>query len=144
MREPKLIWQLFPINLLILMGAMLAIAWFGTHSLRIFYVKQMADNLEAQARLIQPQVEQQLEKGGFVYLADYCTLAGKRVPTRLTVVDLQGKVLCDSDRDPTTMENHAGRPEIISAFKGDVGVSQRYSATTKQDMLYVAVPVVDA
>ena len=144
MREPKLIWQLFPINILILMGAMLAIAWYGTHSLRIFYVKQMADNLEAQARLIQPQVGQQLGQESFVTLADYCSMAVKRIPTRLTVVDLQGKVLCDSDRDPATMENHAERPEIIRAIKGAVGVSQRYSATTKEDMLYVAITVVDA
>jgi len=57
---------------------------------------------------------------------------------------MQGKVLCDSDRDPVTMENHAGRPEIMKAFTGGVGISQRYSATTKQEMLYVAIPVAGA
>ena len=143
MREPKLIWQLFPINILILLGAMLAIAWYGNHSLRIFYINQMADNLEAQARIIAPQVGQLLVKANFVALKDYCFQAGQRIPTRLTVVDQQGKVRCDSDRDPATMENHADRPEIIKAFNGEIGISQRYSATTKQDMLYMAIPVVD-
>ena len=55
MREPKLIWQLFPINILILMGAMLAVAWYGIHSFRTFYIEQMTAGLEAQSHLIQPQ-----------------------------------------------------------------------------------------
>lgn len=141
MREPKLIWQLFPVNILILMGAMLAIAWYGNHSLRMFYVNQMTDNLEAQARLVQPQVVQLLMDADIATLKTYCTQAGIRVPTRVTVITMQGEVLCDSDRDPRTMENHADRPEIIHALSGEVGISKRYSATTKQDMLYVALPV---
>ena len=141
MREPKLIWQLFPTNILILLGAMLAVAWYGTHSLRIFYVKQMAGNLEAQAFLVQPQVSQYLKKKSFDGLAGYCSQSSRNVFTRLTVVDLQGNVLCDSDRNPAAMENHANRPEIVRAFQGEVGVSQRYSATTKEFMLYVAIPV---
>ncbi len=141
MREQKLIWQLFPINILILMGAMLAVAWYGTHSLRIFYVKQMSDSLEAQASLVEPQVSQLLKKGTLNTLAGYCTQASKKISTRLTVVDPQGNVWCDSDRDPLTMVNHANRPEIIKAFQGGVGISRRYSSTTKQHMLYVAIPV---
>jgi two-component system phosphate regulon sensor histidine kinase PhoR len=123
------------------MGAMLAVAWFGTHSLRIFYVDQMSANLKAQSYLIQPQVERLFARPDNNSLAEYCSQTRKRVPTRLTVVDLQGKVLCDSDRNPAIMGNHANRPEIIRAFGGEEGVSQRYSATTKQDMLYVAIPL---
>lgn len=141
MREPKLIWQLFPINILILMSAMLAVAWYGTHSLRTFYVNQMTASLQAQAYLIQPQVGQLLQTKRFADLNSYCSQAKFRVPTRLTVIDLQGIVLCDSEHDPATMENHADRPEIMKAYTGIMGVSQRYSATLKQQMLYVAVPV---
>jgi two-component system phosphate regulon sensor histidine kinase PhoR len=142
MREPKLIWQLFPINILILMAAMLAVAWYGTHSLRIFYVKQMADSLEAQAYLAQTQVKQLFVNGNLKSLSSYCAQSSKKILTRLTVVDPQGNVQCDSDRDPATMMNHANRPEIIKALQGEVGISRRYSATTKQHMLYVAIPVV--
>ena len=125
------------------MGAMFAVAWFGTHSLRVFYVDQMADSLEAQAYLVQPQVSRLLKNGSYERLAEYCVQSKEEVATRLTVVDPKGIVRCDSDRDPVTMANHAGRPEIIKAFQGEVGVSKRYSATTKQDMLYVAVPASD-
>jgi len=143
MRAPKLIWQLFPINIVILMGAMVAVAWFGTHSLRIFYVNQMADSLEAQAHLVKPQAIRLLTEGNDSPAA-YCVQTEDELATRLTVVDRQGKVRCDSDRDPVTMENHANRPEIIKAFQGEVGISKRYSATTKQNRLYVAVPVSDS
>ena len=144
MKEPKLIWQLFLINLLILMGAMLAVMWYGTHSLKAFYINQMASNLATQANLIKPQVEQLLLKENFHGLIDYCYQSKEKVATRLTIVDLQGKVLCDSDRVPANMENHATRPEIMKAYAGGIGVSQRYSTTTKQDRLYVAVSVMNA
>jgi two-component system phosphate regulon sensor histidine kinase PhoR len=101
----------------------------------------MTSDLISQVYLVQPQVEQYLGKNDFSMLQEYCSQSRRKVPTRLTVVDFLGKVLCDSDRDPGTMKNHADRPEIISAFKGDIGVSQRYSTTTKQYMLYVAIPV---
>jgi two-component system phosphate regulon sensor histidine kinase PhoR len=141
MREPKLIWQLFPTNILILLGAMIAVFWYGTHSLRIFYVNQMTSSLQAQADLIKPQVSRLLEQESNVALADYCFQAKSRVPTRLTVIDLAGKVICDSEHNPATMENHANRPEIIQAHTGEVGVSQRFSATLQQYMLYVAIPL---
>jgi len=143
MREPKLIWQLFLINILILLGTMLAVAWYGTYSLRNFYVNQLTINLKTQSDLIRPQVEQLIAQKNFHSLKDYCFQARERVATRITVVNLQGNVLCESDRVPSIMENHADRPEIKQAFGGEVGVSQRYSKTTGKDRLYVAIPVLN-
>ena len=58
---------------------------------------------------------------------------------RVTVITAEGLVLTDSQSDPSTMENHAGRPEIRDAFaKGD-GQSIRHSVTVKSDLLYYAV-----
>jgi len=58
---------------------------------------------------------------------------------RVTVIATDGQVLADSQSDPSTMENHAGRPEIRDAFaKGD-GQSIRYSVTIKRNLLYYAV-----
>ena len=58
---------------------------------------------------------------------------------RVTVIASNGQVLADSQSDPSTMENHAGRPEIRDAFaKGD-GQSIRHSVTIKSDLLYYAV-----
>jgi two-component system, OmpR family, phosphate regulon sensor histidine kinase PhoR len=60
---------------------------------------------------------------------------------RVTLVDAQGKVFADSEKEVAGLENHLNRPEIQeSRFKGK-GNAIRYSATIGVDMLYVAVAV---
>lgn len=39
------------------------------------------------------------------------------------------------------MENHSDRPEVVSALKGKIGESSRFSGTVRRWMIYVAVPV---
>src|SRR5207245_9670016 len=58
---------------------------------------------------------------------------------RVTVIAANGQVLEDSQSDPSTMENHAGRPEIRDAFRKGDGQSIRHSVTIKRDLLYYAV-----
>ena len=141
MRELKLKWQLFPSHIIILICAMLAVAWYGTHSLKEFYVEQMTAFLEAQSNLVLPEVAELTAAEKFGELETFCRETGKKISTRITVVVPRGDVICDSARDPQTMQNHANRPEIKQSLGGDKGVSQRYSTTTKQEMLYVAVPI---
>jgi len=72
-------------------------------------------------------------------LANWSSQASARSQARVTVVDPQGRVLADSEHDPETMENHAQRPEILQARRGEVGVSIRHSATLDRDLCYVAL-----
>jgi two-component system phosphate regulon sensor histidine kinase PhoR len=67
--------------------------------------------------------------------------AGARAAARVTIVDPRGVVLADSQHDPETMENHAGRPEIRQAYGGEEGASIRHSATLHRDLCYLAIPV---
>ena len=131
MRALKLKWQLFPSHIIILICAMLAAAWYGTLSLKEFYVEQMAAFLEAQSTLILSRVTELSAAETFSELGTFCTETGKKISTRITVVVQGGDVICDSARDPKTMQNHANRPEIQLAFAGKKGVSQRYSTTTR-------------
>jgi two-component system phosphate regulon sensor histidine kinase PhoR len=66
---------------------------------------------------------------------------GAEIETRVTIVAFNGTVLGDSEEDPSTMENHANRPEIMDALAKGVGESTRYSTTLEQMMMYVAVPI---
>ena len=61
--------------------------------------------------------------------------------TRITIIDPEGTVVADSENDPASMENHAGRPEVQDALKGRRGVSTRFSSTMNQEVLYVALPI---
>jgi two-component system phosphate regulon sensor histidine kinase PhoR len=58
---------------------------------------------------------------------------------RITVITGDGTVVADSEADTRTMENHAGRPEIVQAMAEGKGRSVRHSATLNRDLLYYAV-----
>ena len=57
---------------------------------------------------------------------------------RLTLVNADGTVLCDTDADAAAMENHAGRKEIREAFVSGTGESSRYSSTLTEKTIYRA------
>lgn len=57
---------------------------------------------------------------------------------RVTLVDLDGSVLYDSQEFPAMMPNHKDRPEICQAFKEGRGSSERSSSTLGEVMLYEA------
>ena len=60
---------------------------------------------------------------------------------RITFIGKDGTVVGDSQTDISTLDNHADRVEIQGALKGQEGLSNRYSSSLKQDMVYVALPV---
>ncbi|MGD0022718.1 MAG: ATP-binding protein [Smithellaceae bacterium] len=61
--------------------------------------------------------------------------------SRVTLVDAQGKVLADSEKDVATMEDHFNRPELQEARLRGNGKSIRFSQSIGVDMLYVAIPI---
>jgi two-component system, OmpR family, phosphate regulon sensor histidine kinase PhoR len=64
-----------------------------------------------------------------------------RKDIRITFIALDGKVLTDSGvtaQQLGQLENHLGRPEVAQALAGTPGLSQRYSETLGQDLLYAA------
>src|SRR5258708_6172157 len=61
--------------------------------------------------------------------------------TRATIIARDGTVLADSEADPKTMENHAGRPEVAAALRGATGTDTRRSHTVGVEFFYVAIPV---
>lgn len=66
---------------------------------------------------------------------------GRIIHSRVTIIDLQGNVLGDSELDGEQLrraENHLYRPEVQDALRRDTGESQRFSTTLQKDMLYVA------
>jgi two-component system phosphate regulon sensor histidine kinase PhoR len=60
---------------------------------------------------------------------------------RFTLVAADGRVLADSQADPTRLDNHADRREIVVALTGGEGRARRDSATLGQEEVYVAVPL---
>ncbi len=69
---------------------------------------------------------------------------GVRLGVRTTLINGQGRVLADSETDPSdlsTLENHADHPEISAVRQQGRGTSVRYSNTQDIEVLYVATAV---
>ena len=141
MARKRLIWQIYPPFLLILMIALLAFTWVFSSSLDTFHDQETKRDLEARVRLIIPQVMGSLQASQSAYLDALSKNLGEQTNTRITIILPDGQVVGDSKEDPRRMDNHADRPEVIDALQGKLGVATRFSHTLQQRMMYVALPV---
>jgi two-component system, OmpR family, phosphate regulon sensor histidine kinase PhoR len=103
-------------------------------------------------RTLREQIERNLKQKTLMFayrveadrqhsLADITAQEGQAAGARATVIDPTGKVLADSEADPSAMENHGQRREFASALAGKLGVDERKSQALGVPFLYVAVPV---
>jgi signal transduction histidine kinase len=69
---------------------------------------------------------------------------GQRLGGRVLVVDARGRVLVDSDGGATRGTPYASRPEIGQALRGATSQGTRHSDSLGADLLYTAVPIVNA
>ncbi len=139
--KKKLIWQIFPSFLLITVLSVLAVSWYAYNSLQHFFLDQTANDLKVRAQLAEKQVTRLLQPLDAETVDALCKEIGRQSATRITVILPSGQVVGDSREQPRLMDNHAGRPEITQALKGDMGRSTRFSNTLRQKMMYVAIPL---
>ena len=99
--------------------------------------EQIERNLKQKTQMFAYRVEADRQHS----LADITAQEGQAAGARATVIDPTGKVLADSEADPSTMENHAHRKEFVAALNGQLGVDERSSHTLNVPFLYVAAPV---
>jgi two-component system, OmpR family, phosphate regulon sensor histidine kinase PhoR len=140
-RPKSFFGQIYLAMLLIALLSVVAITWIASRSWRHFYLEELAGDLEARARLVSVMVEEKLALGEIAGLDAYCKNLGKLADTRLTVALKNGRVVGDSRQDISTMEDLDSRPEIQAALAGKVGQDQRVASG--QDMMYLAVPVLE-
>lgn len=106
------------------------------------YQNHLKDNLVAEANVIIDDFSASTGfPDGITGLQSKVDRYGERLGARVTVIRPDGVVLSDSLADAATMENHLSRPEVQQALKGETGYEVRFSTTLKEQMLYVAVPV---
>jgi two-component system phosphate regulon sensor histidine kinase PhoR len=125
--------------LLFTLTALFLLLSFST--IRKHYLNTLVRDLERLGQSILTQVEIYLGEERYQDLEQFLIEKERQINTRLTVVNPEGVVLAESEKDPATMESHRFRPEIFEALQGRLGHSLRYSSTVKQDMLYVALPI---
>ncbi len=137
----RLFWQLFSSFFLITLAALVAVIWFSSRALHRFHFEQRTGDVQARAQLVQQRLAAVLSSGDTASVDAICKDLGGRTGTRFTCILPSGRVVGDSDEDPSRMDNHGQRPEIAEALLGRTGVSTRYSITVHKTMLYVALPL---
>ncbi|MDT8378185.1 MAG: ATP-binding protein [Desulfotignum sp.] len=143
MRKQKLIWQIFPFFLVIIIVSLSLEAWYFNRHSRRFFLENTEKELIVRARLIEFKMAEILSEKPVQNqkLNDLCKNLGESIQTRVTVIAPSGEVIADSFARTATMENHRNRPEIQTALNGKKGVAIRHSSTLDQNMMYIALPV---
>ena len=67
-----------------------------------------------------------------------CSESSNNQRVRITIINVQGKVIGDSHRTASLMDNHSNRPEIKEALSNGTGLATRYSSTLQKDLMYYA------
>ena len=139
----NLFWKLALAFLALLLVALLGADYSAERVLRRDYERTGLEQLEAVARIGQSRapVLTSIPPAKPEEITGLQTWVGEMAASgaRITVITAQGFVLADSQSDPQTMENHAGRPELKDALANGSGHSIRHSVTINRDLLYYAV-----
>jgi len=140
MSNRRLLWQIYPAYLLIIVAVLAVITLYLSQLLPEFYYNQVADDLQARARLIEQQILPMLRDPDLGGIDELSRELGKSSSTRITVILADGRVIAESDKEEP-LENHGNRPEFKDAIDKGIGRSLRFSNTLGEEMMYLAVPI---
>ena len=138
-------------KIFLILTALFAITFFGIYqgykylyrNLEEQNYERIKENLLRELFLSKSLLEESSAKteNAFDYDEFADDIGNRLTSVRVTIIDLNGKVIGDSVLDGEklfALENHIYRPEIQEALKKNTGSSRRFSTTTREDMLYVA------
>ena len=141
-RRKRIFWKLFPGSVATLLAAVLAVIWYSSATVQRYHFRETEDYLTGLARLLALQIARAPDLVSAASADPYCKEAGRSADARVTIILNSGKVIGDSSEDPARMGNHADRPEIQAAQRGQTAQRTRYSSTLRAHMMYLATPIV--
>jgi two-component system, OmpR family, phosphate regulon sensor histidine kinase PhoR len=144
-KKKKLVWQIFPLLLIVIIFALSFVAYYSTNYFKTFFMETFEKELTVRTKLLQHNFNNLCKSGEqnqALYIDKYCKEIGQKTDTRVTIILPSGVVAGDSFANIKTMESHIQRPEVRQALKRKKGVSIRYSSTLDKNMMYIALPVI--
>ncbi|MGH7614074.1 MAG: ATP-binding protein [Gemmatimonadales bacterium] len=133
----RLATRLFLSTSLLVAATVLGLTLAADRILRRGLTDETAAALEREARLVAVQVP----TDSLTWPETAITL-GRLIGHRVTLIDPSGRVRGDTDFPLSALpqlENHADRPEVRAAVDSGIGRSSRYSVSTSENRLYVAI-----
>ncbi len=135
----RLFWRLGLTYVALLLAVLMAVDLYTARVLRREYLRTGFEQLDAIARVARAHPPQLPAESKDLQALRAWVASMAASGARVTLIAEDGRVLADSDHDPETMENHAGRPEIRQALASGEGRAVRHSATLDRDLLYLAL-----
>ena len=122
--------------------SVLSLSLIFTTYLKSFYFEEKIQDLLARSKFISNYLDE-INISNSDILNNVCKNIGNDTNTRITIIDYDGNVLGDSDKDPLSMDLHTGefRQEIkLAKSTASYGSSVRFSETIQEQMMYLAYP----
>jgi len=129
----KLFYKIFGTYLVIAVLAIGIVGFLAGSQIRAKLEKQIENELMAHAGLVDLYPLKEI----LSRVEEIARIARARV----TVIDHEGKVIAETDKEAAILGSHLERPEIQEARVRGKGSATRYSRTLKEEMIYVALPI---
>ncbi len=139
----KTFWKYFLLNLFIVSLVFFLFTILIIRELEKHDTALTEERLLTEAVLLRGFLQAPIAQGKKEEIKSLVSQFNNKIESRITVIDKDGVVIGDSQEDPSRMENHAKRPEVIDAILKGAGKSIRYSTTLEKEMFYIAVPIKD-
>ena len=130
--------RIFLPYLVLICAAASAVAIFAALRIRDSHLAAARAELQHEAALVSNLLAPDLASGRSAELEQEAQAIGQSIHCRITVIEEDGRVIGDNEADPSSMENHRNRPEVVEATGQGEGWAIRYSDTLHLDLLYYA------
>ena len=140
MKHKPLFWQLFPAFLFLIFTTLIAFFLLVYRPFNQHLIRQSENSLKNQLEI----AKQSLLTTSIIDLDSLNNLFkawAANTGLRLTLIDAEGKVLLDTQKNPKQMESHHDRPEVVQAHNQKSGFAIRKSQTLGTELMYAAVVI---
>ena len=141
MLRSRILWKLFSGYVVLILLSISIVGILISKQVEEETLSEIERSLYLRATFLQNIALELLSNSSNIKIQVRIKNLGKKIDTRFTVININGRVLADSQKDPKAMDNHGNRPEILAAHSHGQGITTRFSDTIKNNMMYYALAV---
>lgn len=138
MWRSRMFWQLFGTFSVLLLLSLGLLGFMAGRQTERNEIANLEERLRAKALLLAELIRDRPGQGN-QDLVERLTHLSRDLPTRITLIAQDGKVLAETAKDPEQLENHGDRPEVVQAIQNGWGRALRPSSTAGERMMYLAL-----
>ncbi len=138
MPRSRLLWKLCAGFAVVIVVTAAAVAYFVASQIARSEHDQLRDTLASTAALTREMASNAIASDSVEALQSSLWERRSLMRERISVIAPDGRVLVDTREDPSRLDDHSGRPEVVAAMRDGVGTATRFSATVRRRLIYYA------